>query len=249
MRHTPVELEAAARRIHDTERHFSEIIARSLHEPALLGELFRELELKLFSQDHGWRDIIDALARLSPAFDPYKRIALIKYMQYLRARQTLMRCAFVEKTRDDASACLHATPAMGETMATPAVETAAFETPAPSADEDTLVLGYRSLPKGEPVEVALDDARHMELLLAGNRMRLYLGRECYMVDDDDRTYPLHEGSNLVGRHAGCDVVVDAACKAVSRTHLVVEPLPGARVRLTDLSSHGTEVVAHLLDAA
>ena len=156
----------------------------------------------------------------------------------------------MEKTRGDDSACLHATPTMAETraqtIATPAADTATFEA---RADEDTLVLGYRSLPKGETVEIALDDARHMELLLAGNRMRLYLGRECYMVDDDNNTYPLREGRNLVGRHAGCDVVVDAACKSVSRTHLVVEPLSGARVRLTDRSSHGTEVVAHLLDPA
>ena len=114
MTHSPMQLEAAAARIRDVERNFTRVLARSVKEPELTGELFRELDLKLFSKDHGWRDIMEGLMRLTPDFDEYKRVALIRYMQYLRARQIIMRRAFVEKTRDDDEACLHATPAMGD---------------------------------------------------------------------------------------------------------------------------------------
>ena len=57
------------------------------------------------------------------------------------------------------------------------------------------------------------------------------------------TTPIHcsRARTWWGAHIGCDVVLDAACKAISRTHLIVEPLANGRILLTDLSSHGTEV--------
>ena len=241
----PQELEAESAHIRDAERHLSNVLARSVKEPQLTGELFRELELKLFSADHGWREIIDGLKRLPPDFDEYKRVALIKYLQYLRARQFILRSAFIEKTRDDDEACLHATSTMASGAMFGQVHTAVFGGVPREPDDATLERGYQCLPKGETVSVDPGDARHMELLLAGNRMRLYTGRECYLVDDGNNTYPLQPGKNLVGRHRGCDVTLDAACKAISRTHLVIEPLTSGRVLITDLSSHGTDIAVTL----
>ena len=188
---------------------------------------------------------MEGLVRLSPDFDEYKRVALIKYMQYLRARQTIMRSAFMEKTHDDDEACLHATPCMRDGTLALGGDTAAYDLAPEERAANGVVRGYRALPKGETVEVDPGDERHVELQLAGNRMRLYTGRECYLVDDDNNTYPLQAGKNLVGRHVSCDVVVDAACKSISRTHLIIEPLAAGPVLLTDLSSHGTEIVTDL----
>lgn len=240
------QLEQAATRMRESERTLASVLARAVNEPGLIGEFLREIELKSFSQDHGWRAIMDALVRLSPEYDAYKRVALVKYMQYLRARQEVMRSVFMEKTRDDGEACVHAARALKDTTAIAHGDTAIFNLS--QRVEWGKHPAFKPLPKGETVRVDLGDSREMELMLAGNRMRLYTGREFYMADDGNNTYPLLAGKNLVGRHSGCDVVVDAACRAVSRNHLIVEPVSSRQVLLTDLSSHGTEVPAGLLRA-
>ena len=239
MQMTPLALERAAAEIREAERRFSRILSTTVREPELIGELFRELELQLFSHDHNWREIMEGLMRLSPAYNPYKRVALVKYMQYLRARQTILRSVFLDKTRDDRNAKVHAS-----VPAHALAETATFDAPADAVAADRRFV---SLPKGESVRVRPDeDAREILLMLAGNPMRLFTGREFYIVDAGDNTFPLHPGKNLVGRHSGCDVVVDPACRAVSRHHLIVEPALDGSVILTDLSSHGTEIPAGLM---
>ena len=274
---TPAGLEASATRIRQVERDFANILARAVHHPELIGEFLREIDVKLFSHDHGWRSIMEGLIRLSPAFDAYKRVALIKYMQYLRARQNIMRSLFIEKTKGDTDACIHTTRATADSTAFAAGSTAIFDLKRTAADgpdandplaNDTLAndplandidshatqagqdvpadAGFIALAKGETVILQLGEAREIVLLLAGNRLRLYTGRDFYMVDDDDNTYPLHTGKNLIGRHSACDVVLDSACRAVSRNHLIVQPISAREIRLTDLSSHGTEVPARLL---
>jgi hypothetical protein len=241
---SPAQLEQAATRMREAERALAAVLTRSVSEPGLIGEFLREIELKSFSQDHGWRAIMDGLVRLSPEFDAYKRVALVKYMQYLRARQEVMRSVFMEKTRDDTDACQHAGREPEDTVSIAHGETAIFDLAQRAVPGNA--RAFRPLPKGETVRIDLGDTREMELMLAGNRMRLYTGREFYMADDGNNTYPLLAGKNLVGRHSGCDVVVDAACREVSRNHLIVEPVSARQVLLTDLSSHGTEVPAGLL---
>ena len=251
---TPVELENSAAGIRQIERDFAYILARAVHHPELIGEYFREIELKLFSNDHSWRETMEGLIRLSPAYDAYKRVALIKYMQYLRARQNIMRALFIETTKGDDNVGIHATRKFEDatqsatSATTPIFDLASTE----SGNDEGHSYGngnggsYTALAKGETVTLHLGKVREVELLLAGNRLRLYTGRESYLADDDNNTYPLHTGKNLVGRHSVCDVMLDPACRAVSRNHLIVQPVSAREVQLTDLSAHGTEVPTHLL---
>jgi len=242
---SPADLERTAAGIRDIERRFSSILARSVREPDLIGEFVRELPLKTISQDHGWREIMESLVRLSPAFDEYKRVALIKYLQYMRARQDIMRSMFMEKTHGDADAAVHATRAVEDLTVLAPGDTAIFDLTA-LAGEPNGNDAFVRLPKGESIRIDLTGARELELVLAGNRMRLYTGREWYLADDGGNTYPLDPGKNLVGRHSSCDVMVDSACRSVSRIHLIVEHTGDGAVVLTDLSSHGTEVPGALL---
>ena len=46
MKHTPEELEQTAQNIHDIEREFSDVIAKSAQAPHLIGELFSEFWIK-----------------------------------------------------------------------------------------------------------------------------------------------------------------------------------------------------------
>jgi hypothetical protein len=247
---TPAKLEESATKIRHVERDFADILAQAVHHPELIGEYFREIETTLFSNDHSWRDIMEGLTRLSPTFDAYKRVALVKYMQYLGARQNIMRSLFIEKTKGDDNASVHATRKADDVTAFAAGDTAIFDLKQiqtnDSDDEKDQASNYISIAKGETVTLHLGQEREVELVLAGNRMRLFTGRDFYMADDDNNTYPLHTGKNLIGRHSGCDVVLDSICRAVSRNHLIVQPISAHKVRLTDLSSHGTEVPARLL---
>jgi len=253
----PVELEDSATRIRLVERDFADILARAVHHPELIGEYFREIELKLFSNDHGWRETMEGLIRLSPAYDAYKRVALIKYMQYLRARQNIMRALFIETTKGDDNVGIHATRKFEDATPSATSTTTIFDLASKESGNDEGHnygygdgygdgASYTALAKGETVTLHLGEEREVELLLAGNRLRLYTGRESYLADDDNNTYPLHTGKNLVGRHSVCDVMLDPACRAVSRNHLIVQPVSAREVQLTDLSAHGTEVPTHLL---
>ncbi len=257
MKHTPEELEQTAQNIHDIEREFSDVIAKSAQAPHLIGELFAEFRIKLFSQDHEWRDIMDGLRRLSPEHNEYKRVALAKYMQYLRSRQQILKNVFMDKTRGDSSVSIHATPTDSNNanlehldhrttaifdvthMAAAAAVEASDDSNAPSD-----VKGFISLDKGESCRVKFTDKREVQLSLAGNYFKLYCGKEFYLADDGGNTYPLQMGKNLVGRHSGCDVVVDEACRSVSRHHLIIEPVADDAALLTDLSAHGTEIPAN-----
>jgi hypothetical protein len=249
---SPAELEYNAATMRQVERDFADILAQAVHHPELIGEYFRELETKLFSHDHGWRDIMEGLIRLSPAFDAYKRVALIKYMQYLRARQNIMRSLFIEKTRGDDNASVHAARKAEDITQFVPGDTAIFDMTQVVADENGADLdadqasGLCTLAKGETVTLHLGQEREVELILAGNRMRLFTGRDFYLADDDNNTYPLRPGKNLIGRNSGCDVVLDAACRSVSRNHLIVQAISTNEVRLTDLSAHGTEVPVQFL---
>ena len=247
---TPAELEHNAATMRQVERDFADILAQAVHHPELIGEYFRELETKLFSHDHGWRDIIEGLIRLSPAYDAYKRIALIKYMQYLRARQNIMRSLFIEKTKGDGNASIHAARKTEDITQFVPGDTAIFDMTQVLAGDDSAdadqASGLCALAKGETVTLHLGQQREVELVLAGNRMRLFMGRDFYLADDDNNTYPLHPGKNLIGRNSACDVVLDGACRAVSRNHLIVQAISTNEVRLTDLSAHGTEVPAQFL---
>lgn len=259
MKHSPQELEQTAQNIHDIERQFSDVIAKSAVQPHLIGEFFADLRIKLFSQDHDWRDIMDGLRRLSPDFDDYKRVALVKYMQYLRSRQQILKNVFMEKTRDDADAAIHATPTDAIAMEPDQRSTAIFdvtsmadrharekprEKPVHEAHPETRAgREFVSLEKGETCCIKFAGQRELQLSLAGNYFKLYSGKEFYLTDDGGNTYPLRNGKNLVGRHSGCDVVVDQACRSISRHHLIIEPVAEDAALLTDLSAHGTEIPA------
>ncbi len=238
---SPAELERAAASVLDTERQCSAALSRSVGRPRRIGELMREMQPGLFAGEHRWREIMAALVRLGPRYDPYKRVALAKYIQYLRSQHDILRSVLQEKSAREGGG-IHgmrkrqdaASPALGDTA-----QIDAGGGTAPSGS-------FARLPKGETVRIDLHEDRECELILAGYRFRVYTGRECYMVDDGGNTFPLVPGKNLVGRHSGCDVMADSACRAISRNHLIIEPESARRLRLTDLSSHGTQVPARYL---
>ena len=237
MERPPEALRRVAGHIRQVEKRFAQVLAESLDEPALVGELLREVEVKLFSQDHGWRGIIEALNLLGPEHDDYKRLALIKYMQYLGSRQEVLRSIYADKVQG------------GEPL--PEADLAKLRA---AHRQDTAIfdLGERArsrahdrpfapLPRGETVCLQSRRGSPVDLKLAGHPFSLQPGHPILLVDEAGTQHPLQPGKNLVGRTPEADVVIGSQWRAVSRRHLILEPVGEDRVLATDLSAHGTYV--------
>jgi hypothetical protein len=93
------DLKGMAIKLRAVEKRFAAVFARCLEQPYRIGELLGGLESGLLSQDHDWRDIVQALCEHGPEYDDFKNIALVKYMQYLASRQAVLRSIYLEKVQ------------------------------------------------------------------------------------------------------------------------------------------------------
>ena len=228
------ELKQEATQIREVEQRFTDLLATAMDSREDIGELMRGLELKLFSQDHGWREIMEDLVGQEPGFNDYRRIALAKYMQYLASRQEVLQSLYAR-----APATGNGSGDVAESGDPSLKETGIFDLTqvqfAPRGDNR-----MNRLPRGETVAVRFSDGAEMDMLIARHRFKLVQRDDAlYLVDDAGRELALRQGRNLVGRHMGNDAVIDGSYRGASRKHLIIEPLGNGIARLTDLSSHGT----------
>lgn len=235
------DLERMAAKIRRVEQRFAEVIAASVERPQIVGALLRRLSPKLFSQDHGWRDLVAALNRCGSDYDVYKKIALVKYTQYLRSRQDVLRSFYFERTGTAPSAPESPNPNIDtdERRVMESRDTGLFEpdalSEAPARDE------YSALPRGETVCLRFNDSTEMPIRLSSHCFKLKAGKRFQLIDEYGTSYPIRPGKNVVGRHTDCDVVVEPFYRGVSRRHVIVEPVSETVALVTDLSSHGTYV--------
>lgn len=253
------DLKAMAIKLRAVEKRFASIFARCLERPHLISELLADLDAGLLSRDHDWREIIEALSGQGPEFNDFKNIALVKYMQYLASRQATLRSIYLEKVQGDldlaARAAEEASP--GEPMQASMLpisykETALFELDQGgggasgsggtngSDDEGEGTDTLKPVPRGETICIRFSDGREVDLKLARHRYKLFPGKHFCLVDDASGvTHLLRPGRNVVGRHSGNEVVIDPAYLAISRKHVIIEPISDNAALLTDISSHGT----------
>lgn len=239
IRLSPAELKREAKDIKQAEKRLVEVLSRSLQNPGTIGAQLRDLDAGLFSQDHQWRYIFAALSRHSSRYDEFRKIALVKYVQYLASRQDVLRSIYTDKRANPAPA----------PVADP--DEAAANAPDPSL-KDTVIFDVkrlrasleqgantRRLPRGETVDVRVGPGQDVEIALSRHVFKLLPGSPFTLVDEHGSSHVLRPGRNTVGRDLSNDVVVDSRYRDVSRTHVVVEPRGEDLARLTDLSSHGT----------
>ena len=236
------QLREEAARIRQVERHFIDVLARSIEEPGTIGGLLHELDNKLFSQDHQWRELFAALLNNDSRFDDFKRIALVKYVQYLAARQDVLRSIYVGRRQRDAEPVTADEEPGERTPSSSLRETVIFDL-SKSPDEYEGEARLQRLPVGEPVLLRLPATGQIELVLSRHHFKVAIGQRLYLVDDGGHDYALHPGSNVVGRQPGNDIVVDAAYRDVSRKHVMIEVGDDSTLLVTDLSSHGTFIRA------
>jgi hypothetical protein len=249
------DLKAMAIKLRAVEKRFASVFARCLEQPHRIGELLAELESGLLSQDHDWRDIVEALCQHGPEYNDFKNIALVKYMQYLASRQAVLRSIYLEKVQgglelqsagqEEPSA---EQPMLASVLPLSYKETALFDLDqggggggaGGSDGEDDGTQTLKPMPRGETICVRFIDGRELDIKLASHRYKLFPGKHFCLVDEASGvTHLLRSGRNVIGRHSGNEVVIDPAYLAISRKHVIIEPVSENAALLTDISSHGT----------
>ena len=239
VRLSPEALKREAQNIRRVEKSFVDVLAKSLQDPGAIGSLLLSLDTQNFSNDHHWREIVMGVREQSSVFDEHKQLALVKYMQYLAARQDVLKSIYYDKRK-------YAT-AGPVSEAENGVESALRETVIFDAERDA-DESYTQLPRGETVEVQIGPSRQLPIKLSRHRFQLVPGEPFALLDTAGAEFPLRSGKNILGRFHGNHIVLNAGYRDVSRKHLVVEPVDADRVRLTDLSAHGTFVPSAYLSS-
>jgi len=228
--------------IRQLEHRLVDVLERSMTDPGLIGDFLADIDLSIISQDFDWRAVISGLMTLDHSYDSYKKVALVKYLQYLSARQEIVRSAYSARA-------LHGTDEEepNEGAGTKVPDTSIFDATPFIADHDSPGK-FGRLPKGETIEIPLLRERSLNMVLARHPFFLVSGDPIRFVDDQQQDHVLRPGKNIVGRDASSDVVVSASYRAVSRRHLIIETERGDTVRLTDISSLGTFIPSEYLDS-
>lgn len=232
--------------IRRVEQKLVGIISGTIEDITSIGGFMVDLDLSVVSQDHDWREIMNNLRSLGTDFEDYKRIALVKYIQYLTARQEVIRAIHAHRHTAVNRGKQGAKPS-GTAGGDPQMrETLIFDVSSlgpPLSQEE-----FERMPKGETVEIDIEEDRPVPLLLAKHPFKISVGPEGPMFSGKGVAQcVLRAGRNVVGREAASDVLIDADYRDVSRKHLIIESDGQTGLRLTDISSHGTSIPPGYLD--
>lgn len=226
------------------EQRFSEALSGVLANIDDINDVLGQTKLSVISQDNDWRSIISALVAVPAGFEQYKKVALVKYMQYMVSRQDIVKGLYhhrqVHKLDSGKASSTRNIPkkALGDTGI---FEYLSFAEQ--GAEDDA----FKRLPKGETLEIELDPDDTFVVRLARSPCGIVNRGQLIFIDDKGLETPLREGKNVIGRDASADVVMDASLRDISRKHLVVETDGSNSFRLTDVSSHGTWVDAQYVE--
>ncbi|MCK5667955.1 MAG: FHA domain-containing protein [Gammaproteobacteria bacterium] len=239
------QLQTEAHTIKDIEKRFVAILSRSIENPPSINRSLKELDTSIFSQDHAWRFIIAALNDSGDEFDPFRRIALVKYMQYLSSRQEIIKYLYSEKKKPKAERQeKNGDGQEGDHFK----DTLIFENTLfnPNSD-DPKAHEFERMPKGESVTATLKSKERIIVMLSKHKCEIEANGQVFFIDQAGRKHVLDKGRNVIGRDASGTVVIDSGLRDVSRMHLVIENLGDNSLQLTDLSSHGTYIPSVLLE--
>ncbi len=245
------DLRKEAKNIRRVEKKFTEFLSNTLSGAGTIHQYLGQLDVKIFSQDHEWRSIFRGLLVLGPEGDELKRIALVKYMQYLASRQDVLKhIYFGKKAQEKPDA------AESEVEGEPEIEDQPPELRQTSIfnmeesrkpEEPSVATRLERLPRGETVIVRGDGIADIPMGLSTYPFHLVPGDQWRLVDEQGREMSLRPGRNVIGRHDGNEVSVDPDLRSVSRNHLVAEVIDELAIMLTDISSHGTFVASGLIE--
>lgn len=240
------ELRNEARGIKNVESHFVDVISRAMDDQTVIGNHLKTMDLKLFSQDHDWRSIMTELNQAPDDFDDYKRVAMVKYIQYLSSRQDVVQAIYTDRRNraqeshdeDDARQDSSTDSAMRETVIFD------LSKGMPDAHRESLAR----MPKGEAIEIPWADDIKLTIVLSKHHYELRTDPEPRLLSETGDSYPLHAGKNFIGRQRDSDVCLETSHRDISRKHLIIDIDSPHDITLTDISSHGTFIAPVYMDA-
>lgn len=233
MRLSDADLVAEIEGIRDVKRRFVSVLLRSITQDDSISHSLRMLDATLFSNDHQWRKFIAALNADSTIHDAFKRVALVKYLQYLNARHEVVRSIYKERKRAQGDMMPEAFADSGKFVQFAQVDDAGRLSPKAASGDIT------RLPKGERIQLTVKDGDEVFLFLSKQPYRLKRGETLKLIDENGIEQELHAGRNVIGRAPDADVRVSADRKDISRRHLIIELPDDEMALLTDISSYGT----------
>ena len=247
MKLSPRELKAEAVTIEELEKRFQTLLERS--EDITISNALTRFDPTIFSKDNDWRSIITGLNECAEEYKEFKLAALKKYMQYLRSRKTILQDLYFQKkaqANQDLEARDHtvfgsvdklsATANLESTMSGPVSDVTQMFKQVRKKEPVT-----RRLPKGEPVMIHIKSGENVEISLSKHKFQVTFAAGLELIDEEGQHYMLAKGRNIIGRDMDCDISLSPTMKDISRKHLIIENLGDNRLKLTDLSSHGTSV--------
>lgn len=239
----PADLRREATSIRDLERRFVDLLAEAAKEPGAIGQGLRQTDPEQFAEDNRWRQIMRALAEVESEFEDYRRIAMVKYVQYLGARRDIVKGIYAQRFAGHEPLVAQDGPGNSALKETVVVDGQ------PGEETDAVPVRFERLPRGETIGVSAGEDGTIAVVLARHKFLIVTGEHPRMTDDNGVNYPLKVGVNVIGRHPGNDVVVGGWYRDVSRKHLLVDASRPGVLKLTDLSTHGTFVAGALLALA
>jgi len=239
------QLKKEAKTIKDIEKRFVSILSKSIEDTNSINRALRELDPVIFSQDHGWRDIISGLNSGNDDLNAFRRIALVKYMQYLSARQEIIKYLYSEKKRI-LNEPMDSQGEGGQFKETVILDNTIFE---PSSANMVSSDDFERMPKGEAVTVVLDDGEVLDILLSRHACKVTNSNgKLQFVDNAGRIYDLKDGRNVVGRDSISTIMLDPVLRDISRIHIIIQKFDAKTVQITDMSSHGSSIQKRYLES-
>jgi hypothetical protein len=231
-------LRREAEAIRHVEQILNDALDGSLHDVTSISPFLKEIDLNLISQDHDWRSIIGSLNSTHNPQESFKKVALVKYVQYLAARRQAVTAIYsIRRDKSQTNGAVDSDSKMRET--------AIFDISELASDNEE---PFARLPKGETVEIDLGVEENVSIFLAKHLCRLTkCDGKIVFVDDAEQVTLLRRGKNIVGRDASCDVLINSTYREISRKHLILEIDHDTTVRITDISSHGTSLNPRFLE--
>jgi len=236
------QLETQAKTIAGINKSLVSILSRADEEPDSINRSMRELDPQIFSQDHGWRDIIQALNKEQDEITSIRTTVLMKYTKYLSSMEDTIGYICSEKKRSIGTPVDDDEKEMRELGATWAPDQFRSESGVGSQTEDE----FKRLPKDKKVLVKLPPGGRLDVRLALYKCQLVATDDNVQFIDNTGVTILSKGRNIVGRGPKSTVKVDAPQKGVSRTHLHIFISDDHTLQLTDLSSEGTFITTEFL---
>ena len=236
-----------AEAIRKVEQRFADALSGAYGDSARISPFLESLDQSLISHDNDWRSIVNALNAAEGPFEEYKKIALVKYMQYLTSRQEVVKSLYANRqVHKQQSSAPSVNGNGGYRRDSKYRETLLFDI-LPQAEFEHGEMDFCRLPKGETVEIDFEPNQSIHVLLAKHRCTIVFEEDMVFVDEKGRNCVLQRGRNIVGRDASSDIVINPNLRDVSRKHLIVETDGEGLVRLTDISSHGTSIPPEFLE--